>query len=211
MARKGRSKGKPENLDDEGGPIEYKLVSGQVVNVYPISPRLVQVLEERYVVPEPPVMEIPTIDGDAERMPNPDDEDYKAELADIQREHAAALLRLVALRGLKDIEVSPDDEWIEELKWVEPSWEVPEDPRDLKVDYLEYWLIPSRLDWEAIKYLTIARSALSKEDVERTLQTFRTALQGDASKAIGDSLAAHLLPLRVRDKPGGPVVGDDAG
>lgn len=193
MARKGKSKQKTENLDEEGGPIAYTLTTGEVVSVYPISPRFVQVLEERYARPEPPMREIPTIDGDVERIPNPEDEEYQAEIAELAREHASALLRLVATQGLRDIEVSETDGWIEELKWIEPDWEPPDDLRNLKLDYLQYWLIPSQQDWAAIQYLAVASSALAKGDVERTLQTFRTALAGDARKALSDSLAANLL------------------
>lgn len=210
MARKGKGKHE-EHLDGQGGPIEYRLVSGETVNVYPVSARLVQRIDERYVIPEPPTREVPTIDGDVEQIAKPEDPDYLAEVAELQEAKAEAILRLMTSQALRDIEVSMDDDWVDTLRWIEPEWEPPEDPRQLKVDYLQYWLIPSRQDWETISYLAIASTALGKEDVERTLKTFRAALQRETSQALSDTLLATFIQPETGDEPGGAVVGPDTG
>jgi len=210
MARKGKTKHKLDNLDGQGGPAEYTLVSGETIKVYPVSPRLVQAIDERYAIPEPPTREIPTIDGDVEHVPNPDDLEYQELVAELNEGRGEATFRLIASQALADIQVSPDDDWVEELRWIDPSWSPPGDLRQLKVDYLQYWLIPSRQDWEIIMFLAIVSTALAKEDVERTLQTFRPALQRHIREALGDTFAADLLQPEAGDKPSGAMVGPDA-
>lgn len=212
MARKGKAarKSKTENLDGQGGPVEYILVSGETIKVYPVSSRLVQAIEARYVIPPPPMQEIPTIDGDVEEVPNPDDPDYQTLVAELNEERGEAILRLIASQALMDIQVGPDDNWVGELQWIDPSWEPPDDLRQLKVDYLQYWLIPSRQDWEIIMYLAIISTALAKEDVERTLQTFRPALQRFIREALGDTFAADFLQPATGTDADGAMVEPDA-
>jgi len=213
MASKGKGarKSKTQNLDGQGGPVEYRLVSGKTIKVYPVSSRLVQAIEERYVIPEPPVREIPTIDGDVEKVPNPNDPDYQELVVELNEGRGEAIFRLIASQALVDIQVSPDDDWVGELQWIDPTWEPPDDLRQLKIDYLQYWLIPSRQDWEIIMFLAIVSTALAKEDVERTLQTFRPALQRHIRQTLGDTFAADWLQPEAGDEPGGAMVEPDAG
>lgn len=212
MARKGKAarKSKTENLDGQGGPVKYTLVSGETIKIYPVSGRLVQAIEERYTIPEPPTERIETIDGDFEEIPKPNDPDYLALVAELAEERAEAILRLIASRALADIQVSLEDDWVGELQWIEPSWTPPDDLRELKNDYLQYWLIPSRQDWEVIMYLAIATTMLAKEDVERTLHTFRSALQGQIRETLGDTFLTDLLQPESGDEPGGAMVEPDA-
>ena len=82
-----------------------ELSGGQKITVYPMSYRLFETLQERFQVPEVPVIEAPTMDGGTEKVPAPKNPEYLAEVARIEKEKAEAFFDLMVMQCLSDVEV----------------------------------------------------------------------------------------------------------
>ena len=190
------------------GPTVLELSGGDSIRVYPISSRLYQAIENRYRIPEPPTKAVPTIDGGTEKLPDPQEPEYVKQVQEITEAKAAALIRLVAMQSLPEVKVDPTGEWVQVVQLIEPDYVPPEDPVQLKVDYLQYWLIRSRVDWELLMMAAIASMTVGGRDIEKAMASFRGEISRALSETIGDAVASLNLQPQPGNDTDGKVGGD---
>jgi hypothetical protein len=207
MANKGHSGIGADGLEHEG-PVEFTLSGGEVIRVYPISYRLYQAIENRYRVPEPPTKAVPTIDGGTENIPDPQNMEYVKQVEEIVEAKAAALIRLVAMQSLPEIKVDRAGEWVQVVQLVDPDYVPPEDAVQLKVDYLQYWLIRNRADWELLMMAAIASIAMGGRDIEKAMASFRGEISREIGKAFFDAISSFDLFGKPGNDTDGQVGGD---
>lgn len=197
MGRKsGQARREPVVRDDKiesEGPIELTLSTGQKISVYPISLQLWQNIQERFEPPPPPTREVDTVDGGTEEVPDPSDAEYQTMVLELKRQSAATLLRLVTVQALPDIELPEDDGWVQMLQFIDPGWEPAENLLQRKIEYLQYWLVRSRHDWETIIFTAISANALRKEDVDLAVRRFRDSFSRETCDALIDALDSAFV------------------
>lgn len=204
MARKGKARAPdkvaartPEKaVPAEDGLYRYQLQSGETIIYRPINPDLRQAIFDQYPEPEVPMQEVPTIDGGVELIPDPSDVAYQEGVADAARERAKALIRLLVVQSLAELE--PPDDWKERQQWVLPGWEPPDDPLELKLYWVQNWLL-GPMDLAGLLQAAQLASALTPEEVERQLRSFRTEMARAIGETLGDTLGEALAQLRAGD------------
>lgn len=206
MANKGRGGIGDDDLANEG-PVELTLSGGETIRVHPISYRLYQAIENRYRVPEPPTKAVPTIDGGTENIPDPQNPEYVAKVAEVVEAKAAALIRLMAMQSLPEVKVERAGEWLQVVQAIEPDYQPPEDAVQLKVDYLQYWLIRSRVDWELLTMAAIAGMTVGGRDIEKAMASFR----GEISRALSATVDDAIATLDLQSQPGNDTDGKVGG
>ena len=193
----------------EEGPVALMLSCGKSVRVYPMSYRLYQAIERKWREPEVPTKLVKTIDGKGERMPDPKNPEYLAEVARVREGKGTAMMRLVAWQSLRDITVPEENGWVEEIREFEPEYQPPADAIGRKIDYLEYIFPMSGIDWQIVIYTAINENVLAPSEVEDAAKRFRNQISREAGKFLGNTLAAADL----FDDAGNDTdreVGDDA-
>ena len=203
--KKGQARQSKKTVPAEDTRYQYELQSGEVITYQPINPDLRQAVFDQYPDPEVPIREAKTIDGGVEPIPDPTDGEYQERLAEVSRERAQALIRLLVVQSLDHLEVP--EGWIERQQWIMPGWEPPEDPFEQKLYWVEHWLL-GPLDQAGLLQSALMAAALTPEEVERQLRNFRPQVARAISETLGDTIEQTLAQLRIgSDIRGG--VGED--
>lgn len=209
MAGKGKAKArrpepKPAREEILAEVYEFRLQSGETIRYKPMNPDLRQAIFDAYPDPEVPMREAKTVDGGIEKIPDPNEE-YQEELRELSGLRAQALVRLLVVQSLADLE--PPESWVEKQKFILPKWEPPEDPLELKLYWVEHWLL-GPLDMAALLQAAQMAAALTPKEVEQQLRNFRPEMARAISEALGDTVSEAIAQLRIGDDTGGRVGGD---
>ncbi len=166
----------------------FKTSRGIEIECLPI-PTLVEKLQARHPMPEPPTYTVDTITGVQEVHPYDEatvaalgTEEATAAWAEYQQKLKAAtsaynqaLMRLVMLRGIK-FELPATDEWIQEQKWI--GLAVPDDPRERKLHWLETEALATLEDYTELLNGVMEASGIPQEVLDQAEATFRREVAG---------------------------------
>lgn len=169
MSRK-KSKKAKKTQPELDNPYVVTLSNGVQVNLRPVPPYLIDRIRSTVPTPKPPTVEIQTAWGGTEEWPNEKDPSYMTALAAAQEQQAEKLWRAEFILGIAD-DPPPDEEWIDDLtQW---GIEIPEDPKEKKLLWVETVLIAKSTD--AWKLITAIRSAArpTKEEIGELAESFR--------------------------------------
>jgi len=198
---------KPKQVDLAGeGTFKFTLQSGEVIEYKPMNPDLRQAIWDQWPDPEVPTREAKTVDGGLEELPNPDDPDYLEEIVEARRNRAEALVRLLVVQCLADLEPYPEN-WIEQQRWILPDWEPPEDELELKQYWIEHWLL-GPVDMGLLMQAAQLAAVVTPEEVEQQLRSFRPQMAREISERLADTIEQSFAQLRAGDDTGGSV-GED--
>lgn len=213
MAKKGKGKralpmdkAKPKESLAGSGLYEFELQSGEVITYKPMNPDLRQAILDRYPLPDIPLREVETVDGGIERIENPSDPQYQAVLSEANRSRAEALTRLLMIQCLDHLE--PPNGWIEKQQWIMPGWQPPDDLLARKQYWMEHWLL-GPLDLASLVQAAMLASALTPQEVERQLKSFRSEVARTISEELGDTIREALTLFRTGTDTGGGM-GEDS-
>jgi hypothetical protein len=194
---------------------------GVTVTCLPIQ-SLLDKLNAQYKPPEPPSYEVKTATGAVERHAHDattleTDEDraawqaYLQARADAQTAQSLALTRLVLLRGIS-VDMPTDEQWVKEQEWL--GLQVPDDPFERKLHYIETEVIAGVADIEAIMLGVMRESGVPEELLAQMDATFRHQVgQFNGHEAGGPATPADgpgvVLQPAVRAGEGGRANGHD--
>jgi len=111
--------------------------------------------------------------------------------------------------------LEPTDGWIEQQKWILPDWQPPDDPLELKLYWVEHWLL-GPMDVGLLLQAAQMAAVVTPEEVERQLRSFRPEMARSVSERLEDTFKQSIAQLRIGDDLGGglgedtmaPVPGD---
>jgi hypothetical protein len=126
---------------------------GTKVELSHIPPKLRDIVNTKYPLPEMPIVESKAVTGemirmsmdDVIRMSMDDDVDYLAEKARVEKQRDEAWQEAYTLAAMKKVKV-PDgfdimEEWGDELEYLDPDWKPRAGRIGRKLDYIEFVLL----------------------------------------------------------------------
>lgn len=145
---------------------------------------LLDKLNGQFHLPDAPFYEITTATGAKEKHLHDDttvqtDEEraalaaYKVEIARLNAEQQAKLTRLVLLRGIT-FDYPTDEMWVKEQAYL--GIQVPDEPMDRRLHYIETEVIANAADVEAITLGVMEASGVPEEMVRQMAESFRHSL-----------------------------------
>jgi len=182
----------------------FTTVQGVEIPIRPVSPTLVAkiaptVLRE-FGVEGPPTYTVEIVGGGTQEFPHdettldvPGDPDATAEnraewdeyvdtVDAANREANKRFLRLLYLKGV-DIELPEDETWIEDQEFL--GFEVPEDPRDRKIHYIQTELLTTIHDSNRLIAELMGLNQIA-EEVESAEDSFRGGVEGETDQGDGE-------------------------
>ena len=151
-------------------PYVVTLSNGARVNIKPVPPYLIDRIRRTVTLPKPPVIEVKTAWGGSEEWINESDPAYKEALALAEEEQADKLWKAEFILGIED-EPPPDEEWTGNLTMF--GVEIPEDPKERKLLWVETVLIAKGIDaWKLINAIRGAARP-TKEEISELAESFR--------------------------------------
>lgn len=157
-------------IGHEDNPLVVTLSNGVQVNIRPVPPYLIDRIKGTVSTPKPPIMKINTAWGGTEEWANENDPTYKTNLEAATEEQAKRLWRAEFILGVAD-EPPPDEEWANDLM----DWgiEIPEDPKEKKLLWIETVLIAKGTDaWKLVNAIRNAARP-TKEEIGELAESFR--------------------------------------
>jgi len=178
-----------EDAKKEADPT-ITLSNGVVVKVKPLPDLLMRKLYSKFDPPEPPEVEINS-GGKTWTEPNYDDPNYENAMRKYTMTIADGIANLILLRGFDIIskpdhipDYEEDDTWEEELEAV--GLEIPEKPLERKLSWMEYRIVETNNDLDAIQTASQRLSGISEEEVEEAQERFRGLTGQLSSGGVGD-------------------------
>jgi len=155
---------------DSSNPYVITLSNGVQVNLRPVPPYLIDRIKGTVPLPKPPIMEIKTAWGGTEEWVNENDAGYKKALGLAEEKQADKLWKAELFLGIAD-DPPPDEEWTDNLTMFDI--EIPEDPKEKKLLWIETVLITKGTDaWKLINAIrNVARP--TKEEISEIAESFR--------------------------------------
>lgn len=177
----------------------FKLSSGSKIKIKPISPHMIArltptVYKEMGI--EIPTYEVTTVGGGKQQFPHNETtlevegdseqteaniqlwDEYKQSLILAHLEINSRFTELLMRRGV-DVEVPEDDSWLADHR--ELGIEIPEDPMQLKIMYIQDELIQTKSDWMRLIDAIMALSDISEEDVAAAAESFPDQMEGEGT------------------------------
>lgn len=153
------------------------LSNGVKVRVKPLPDLLMRKLYSKFDPPEPPEVEVES-GGKTWTEPNYNDPNYENAMRKYTMNLADGIANLILLKGFDIIskpdhipDYEDDDTWVEELEAV--GLDVPEKPLERKLAWMEYRIVATNNDLDAIQEASQRLSGISEEDVEEAQERFR--------------------------------------
>lgn len=166
--KKSKKVGNKQPVIDD--PRVVTLSNGVRVNIRPVPPYLIDKIRGTVELPKPPIMEVNLAWGGIEEWVNENDVEYKAALAAAEEEQADKLWKAEFILGIED-EPPPDEEWTGNLTAF--GVEIPEDPKEKKLLWVETVLIAKSIDaWKLINAIRGAARP-TKEEISELAESFR--------------------------------------
>lgn len=166
MSKKGRKTAVKSN----DNPLVVTLSNGVQVNIKPVPPYLIDRIRGTVTTPKPPTIEVKTAWGGTEEWPNENDLAYKAALEAAQEKQAEKLWRAEFILGIAD-EPPPDEEWTKTLTMFDI--EIPEDPKEKKLLWVETVLCAKGTDAWKLIYAIRSAARPTKEEISNIAESFR--------------------------------------
>jgi len=157
----------------DDNPYVVTLSNGVQVNLRPVPPYLIDKIKSTIPLPKPPIMEIETAWGGKEEWANENDATYKKELEVAQEKQADKLWKAEFILGIAD-EPPPDEEWTETLKMFDI--EIPKDPKEKKLLWVETTLIAKGVDVYTLLYAIRNAARPTKEEISGIAESFRGSI-----------------------------------
>jgi len=164
-----KKKRKVESKPDDN-PLVVVLSNGARVNIKPVPPYLIDRIRDTVPLPKPPMVEIKTAWGGTEEWPHENDAEYKAALKLAEEKQADKLWKAEFLLGIAD-DPPPDEEWTENLTRF--GIEIPEDPQEKKLLWVETVLIAKGTDAWKLIYAIRSAARPTKEEISELAESFR--------------------------------------
>jgi hypothetical protein len=170
---------------------EITLSSGIVVKVVPVPQKAYDVIRMKYPDPPIPIEETSkTATGETMRYENPNDLDYRKELAASERSRQLAWAEAMLLFGLPEV-VVPDD-WeppTDDIRYIDPDWSPREGDRGRRLDYIEWELLHTIVDEQKVINAINALSMISEEVVDAIEDSFQGDLEvpGTGKESSGET------------------------
>ena len=180
---------------------EFTLSDGSKLKIRSVSPfmlgRLKPAVEKEFKADKAPTYKVETVGGgiqeflhDETTLDVEDDPEqtrinrdkwikFHAQSALASLETNRRFLRLLLRRGV-DVKVPEDDAWLADHK--ASGIEIPEDPVELKIMYIQDELIHSKSDWSRLIDEIMSLSDITEEDVAAATETFPDQMEEDESK-----------------------------
>lgn len=162
---------------------EIELTNGERVRVYAVNIYAVYAAQDMVKLPDVPMQMIKSdLDGHEEPWPNENDATYKRELeaANVQRRRVYRDMCL--LYALKDVSVPDGDEW---MRLPVRYGVKPRDGEDgRKLDYLEYGLLVTQADMDAVFTVINHLSFADPERIAAIEASFRRNGGGASAPAL---------------------------
>jgi NADH:ubiquinone oxidoreductase subunit E len=177
---------KARKLIEEELSSELTLSSGVAVTILPFPSQLYPKLNARALAehpdPEPPMKTVEVVDG-TEEVPDEENEEYQEALREARNARQSLLLEAIL-----DFCVEVDmDQWGDELARLERYvGEMPEDPVDRKIEFLNQFAMRTRGDYELVATTATAQMMAGSPEVAERLKSFR----GEMAQPAGDDADA---------------------
>jgi len=170
MSRKKSKKISASTEADSSNPYVVTLSNGVQVNLRPVPPYLIDRIKGTVPLPKPPIMEIKTAWGGTEEWVNENDSEYKKALELAEEKQADKLWKAEFILGIAD-DPPPDEEWTDNLTMFDI--EIPEDPKEKKLLWIETVLIAKGTDaWKLINAIR-GTARPTKEEIGEIAESFR--------------------------------------
>ncbi|MHC4710893.1 MAG: hypothetical protein ACYTA3_10890 [Planctomycetota bacterium] len=177
---------KARKLIEEELSSELTLSSGVAVTILPFPSQLYPKLNARALAehpdPEPPMKTVEVVDG-TEEVPDEENEEYQEALREARNARQSLLLEAIL-----DFCVEVDmDQWGDELARLERYvGEMPKDPVDRKIEFLNQFAMRTRGDYELVATTATAQMMAGSPEVAERLKSFR----GEMAQPAGDDADA---------------------
>lgn len=192
------------DLQEQSDKYTFTTSTGFKLKLKPVSPYLIQKVQQSLSEPEPPTYEVVTAVGvkevhkhDSVSIQTASDEDkllwvkYLMELQRVNAEINDRVMRLIILRGVEtDV---PEYGWDREQEEV-LGLKVPKDPSDRKVHYILTEAISTATDIADLVTAVIALSGISQEAVNAARSSFRRAIRGNTTNGAGGPTTVTVEP-----------------
>jgi hypothetical protein len=160
------------------------LSTGETIELCHIPPGLRDVINKRYPMPEPPIVETKTATGEILRIAIEDDPEYLAECARIETQRSKAWNDGYILASLKKVTV-PDDfdmetAWGEELRYLDPDWQPRVGKMGRKLDYIEFDLCANTNNLNLVSDKINKMMGIDMEVTESIMDSFPSDIQDKA-------------------------------
>ncbi len=149
--------------------------SGIRLRLKNIPPLLLQSLVEAFPDPEPPTVEVETVEG-LQRVKNENDPDYLTAKEDVVRQRGNALAKLAMLYGL-EADLPEDDGWLRRLALL-PALKQPRDDMERQIAYMQSVALASTDDTLNAVNAALEFNGLSEAGVRQAAARFRRPVSG---------------------------------
>jgi hypothetical protein len=160
---------------------ELTLDSGVTVTVRPFPAGLFEKVQARaledFPDPEPPMKEIPVVDG-TEQVEDRDDPEYR------EQKELAERKRMERLgEACLDLCVSADlEKWEPTIRRLERyAGPFPEDPDERQLEFLTSYALSTADDWQNVLISSINQTVIGSPEVAERLKLFRRKVEGPAA------------------------------
>lgn len=171
---------------------EYTTANGRAIYLTPVSPLLLQKLnesfDEEWPEPEHPWYDVEIAGGDKERHLHDDKSaeetgpetvellnGYRDELRERNAEISRRVMRVIFLKGVDYGEIT--DDWIAEQEYM--GIKVPDNPVGRRMHFIETEVIGSPNDLANIMTEVMAMGGVGRERIDEVKRMFQSRLQGD--------------------------------
>jgi hypothetical protein len=160
------------------------LSTGETIELCHIPPGLRDVINRRHPMPEPPIVETETATGNVIRTMIEDDPEYLAECTRVEARRNQAWNEGYTIASLKNVTVpdnfNMEDEWGEELRFLDPDWQPRQGKIGRKLDYIEFVLCANVSDMNTISDKINKMMGIDTEVIESIEDSFRGDIQDEA-------------------------------
>lgn len=178
----------------------YTTTRGVEVEFLPI-PLLLEKLQSQHPQPQPPTYTVKTATGNVEVHPHDETtletdadrqawQEYLQQAAAAKRKLDLALMRLIMLRGIKVL-TEPAPDWAEEQEFI--GIEVPTDPRQRRMHWLETEVFANQTDYMAIVTGVMEASGVPEEVIQDAEATFRGPVEQDSAARVAAAVASEVV------------------
>ncbi len=185
----------PAEEGDWGRKAEVTLVSGRKVLVRAVPPFLLDRVQDRIPLPEPPIKIItPQMPGAREeRLLDNQDPEYLRALEKATEARSVARTELFWNYGIVGVEPPASDQWKEELAFFDPDIEFRDGKIGRRLDYIQYVVVSTQEDFYRLQNSILLLTRPTDGELMRTMRSFRGDVQDNTSGALqspegGDSV-----------------------